>query len=314
MIFQITTLLISLLFLVKSSNLTIKYSIKLSHLLGISRLAIGFLFISLVTTLPEITIGIMASASGNGLLSVGNLLGSGIVNISLVFGVILLLANISIRKEDYKEIVRSISVVSIIVLFLLFLGELDIIFGLVCIIVFVLFFHSVYKSNYHLKTKTKRYTGLKTVETVKTLFFAFFSIMIVVISAKFLTDSAVAISQILNVPEALIGASIIAIGTSVPELSIAIVAIRKKNYSMAIGDVMGATAIDMTLVMGITSLFGTVLMGPVANFLIAFLLFSGMALLFLTAKIKCRRIDGIILISIFILFLIGLINYQLFFI
>ena len=305
-------LLIGLIILVKSSELSILYSVRLSKLIGISQMAIGFLLISVITSLPELSIAIISGLQGNGLLSVGNLLGSNIINICLIFGIMAIIATVRYNNQDHKELIRSISITSVIALILVFIGQINFLFGLFCIIVFCLFFYSIYKNHYRLRTKKLKYKGLKTIETVKALFYLLISIAFVMISSKFVTDSAISISQMFGIAETIIGATIIAVGTSLPELSIAIIAIKRGNYSLALGDVIGSLVTNLTLIFGITAMLGTIVIGDITHLLAMFLLFTNMIFLFLTSAMKCSKWQGIILLLMFFFYIFAILNYQLF--
>jgi len=169
MILNILILIISLIILAKASETSIKYSVRVSKLLGISQLAFGFLAISIITSLPELSIAIISALGGNPELGIGNLIGSSIVDISLVFGMLAFFKTIKPSHEDYKEIIRTISITSIVAFVFIMLGKMNIFFGIFSFTVFFLFFFSVWKSNYRLKVKRIKYKNLKIIETIKSL-------------------------------------------------------------------------------------------------------------------------------------------------
>ena len=115
-----------------------------------------------------------------------------------------------------------------------------------------------------------------------------------------------------DIAETVIGATIIAVGTSLPELAIAISAIKSKNYSLALGDVIGSLVTNLTLIFGITAMLGTIVIGEITHFLAMFLLFTNMIFLFLTSAMKCSKWQGMILLAMFFIYLFLVLNYQLF--
>ncbi|MDD5416675.1 MAG: sodium:calcium antiporter, partial [Candidatus Aenigmarchaeota archaeon] len=121
-------------------------------------------------------------------------------------------------------------------------------------------------------------------------------------------------SEFFNVGRSIIGATIVALGTSLPELSVSLTAIYKRKISIALGDLIGSTVINMTLVLGITSLLGTVMLNETIIFLVSFLLISNMILLYISSNFKIGRSEGLALIGLFIIFLILLFSYQTLFI
>ena len=314
MFIEAIILFIGLAILIKSSELSILYSVRLSKFLGISQMAIGFLLIAVITSLPELSIAVISGIQGEGLISIGNLMGSNIVNICLIFGVVSMLVTIRCARNDYKELLRSISITSVVALVMILLGKIGFLFGMFSLITFVLFFYSIYKNHYRLKTKRLTYRGLRTVAFIKTLFYTIVSIGLVLISSKFVTDAAISISQIIGISETIVGATILATGTSLPELAISITAIKRKNYSLAVGDIIGSLVTNMTLILGITAMLGPIIIDSATVFLALMLLIVNMIFLFMTSAMKCSRWQGIILIGVFFAFILAMVNYQIFFI
>jgi len=226
----------------------------------------------------------------------------------------ILLSPIKISKEDYKELVKTVSITSVIALFVVLLGQINWIFGLFCIGVSVIFFYSVWRNNYKIKTKRIEYKGLKTIETLRTFTYTFISVVLVIISAKFVTDASIELSNIFGIAQSMIGATIIAVGTSLPEITITLSAIKRRNFSLALGDVIGSLVTNLTLILGITALLGTIVIDDITHFIAIFLLLVNMMFLFMTATMKGNKWQGIVLIATFFLFLIAIVNYQIFFI
>lgn len=312
MIFTIAVFIVALIFLVKFSSVAINSSIKLSKLTGLSAMAVGFVLLAVVTSLPELAIGVTSSLKKEGLLSVGNILGSNIADIALVIGVIGLMKTIRIRKIDLKEIVKAVSITSLISLPLMFLNQIWWAFGLLCIVGFIFYSRSVIKEESMRIKVYLRVKGLKTVETIKTLFITLFSIAAVIISSNFLTDSAVDIASLLGISKSLVGATAIALGTSLPELALSMAAIRKNNIGLAIGNVVGSIIMNMTLVLGITTLIYPIVLGVITRASVITLLVVNMLFLIMSSRMVFGRIQGAILVSVYIMFLILLVSLQAF--
>lgn len=145
--------------------------------------------------------------------------------------------------------------------------------------------------------------------------FLFFSgsIILVLVSASFVVDSAVKIAKLLNIAESFIGATIIAIGTSLPELSIDLQAIRKKHYGIALGDAIGSTMTNITLVLGTAAVIHPI--SIILPVFIAELLFAIIAniLLFYVAAVnkQLRRFDGALFLLIYVVYLITIFYLQI---
>ncbi|MDD5417236.1 MAG: hypothetical protein PHU12_04680, partial [Candidatus Aenigmarchaeota archaeon] len=184
-------LILSLIVLIKSSESVIHYSIRISNLTGICQLVIGFVLVAFATALPDISIAVLSSFSNNGILSLGNVLGSHILKICLIVGLIAVFVSIKTTKEESKDLIKTLSITSTIPIILIIFGSANFIFGIICLVAFGLFFISLYIEGYKPKKHNLRFKGLKTIELIKALFFFALSMLIVIISAKFLIDSAI---------------------------------------------------------------------------------------------------------------------------
>jgi len=299
MLFEILLLIIGLALLVKFSDYTIKNCVKLSKLTGISQIAIGFILIAVATSLPELTIAITSSVEGEGILSFGNLVGANISNLALIFGLVAI-SGFTISRKEFDEIADAIIVTSVIAIFLFFLGFADAVFGLFCLILFFMFSDIVMKSG----IKIKNYkTNLKTPEIVKSIAFVLVSVAFVIIGAYITTNSALNLARIFGMAETAIGGTILAIGTTLPELSVGIAAIRKRNVDLAIGDGIGSIVTNLTLILGIASIIHPITFESVTNILLISLIVINIIFLFLARRLKFGKKEGIILILIYVVYL-----------
>ncbi|MEM7819521.1 MAG: hypothetical protein QXD48_01690 [Candidatus Aenigmatarchaeota archaeon] len=299
MIFTFILLIIGLVLLIKFSDLTIKNCVKFSKLIGISQIVIGFIFIAVATSLPELAIAIMSSIRGEGILSFGNLVGANVSNITLIFG-ILALFGFAINKKEFPEIVDAITLTTIIAFFLLFLNVVDAVFGIFSLILFFAFSNLVMKSGIKIKNYSK---GIKIIKIVESISLILISIAFVIVGAHLTTDSAIKISEFFGVSETIIGASILSIGTTLPELSIGIAAIRKGNVDLAVGDSIGSIVTNLTLILGIVVLIRPISFNYVSNILLISLILINMIFLILASRMKFDKKEGIILLIIYTIYL-----------
>lgn len=297
MFFEFFALAISLAVLAKSSELTVKLAERFSMLTGVGKIAVGFIFIGLATSLPELSIALLSSMRGEALLSIGNIIGSNVMNLTLIFGIISLMAAIRISKPDYREIRKTVGLMALLALPLIFMDSVWWIFGLVCLSAFALYVKSIMKKEFR-RNKRFKPGGLASVETIKTLLFLLASVAAVVISSDFVTNSSITISNFLGVAESLIGASILALGTTLPDLSVTIAAVKRKDIDIAIGDNIGAIAIKMTLVLGLASLAAPVYFGDIIRYSAAMMVAIGMVFLGMSSFGRLKKADGIILLAL----------------
>ncbi len=300
MFFEVFALAAGIIVLAKSSEMTVKFAERISVLTGIGKIAIGFIMIALATSLPELSIAVLSSIKGEGLLSVGNILGSNIMNIALIFGIISMIAAIRISKPDYKEIRKSVFATSLLALPLIFFDSVWWVFSIVCFSAFVLYVKSIAGKEF--KRNRVKLNGLATVESIKIAALLAVSISIVMLSSFFVTESAISIANIFGIAESLIGATIIALGTSLPDLSVAIAAVRRGDVEIAIGDGIGAIITKMTLVLGIASLASPIYFGDIVRFSAAMMIAVNVIFLLLASSGKLGRKSGVVLLGLFAAF------------
>lgn len=298
MILNIFLLLLGLLILIKSSSITIDRAVKLSKLSGISQLAIGFIFIAVITSLPELSIGIISSLQGNGILSMGNLIGANISNLTLVLGSIAFIG-FNLGKIYSRQIEQSVIITTAIAIFLIILGNAGFIFGIFCLAIFYIFSSSIAKVAIEVEVE-----GIKSLEIIKAVFHLLLAISFVIIAAYIVTNSSIALAESLGITESVIGATILAIGTTLPELSVSLAAARKRNISLAIGNIVGSMITNLTLILGVVSLINPIVFGHDIITALSFLIAVNLIFLLLAHRMKFGIREGVALLSIFILYLI----------
>ena len=315
LIFNIIIIGVSFLVLNWASNLVIKNVVKVSTITRLGKTAIGFSLIAFSTSLPELTVALTAALSGGAALSVGNVLGSNIVNISVVIGLATFIVyykcrrNISFAKSELGSIHFGLFISSIIPMVLIFVSAAAWIVGLVLIAIFVGYMYNLSKVRMpsengdvaaeEEKSKLKRY-----------VFFTIVGALGVVVSAYFLVESAVNIAQSVGLSQQVIGATIIALGTSLPELTLGLKAILKGHLGLAFGEIIGSSFINITLILGISlfvpSLVGspvTMNMGVFQN-LVLFSIITNMVFWYFLSRGKIGRMEGIIFLFIYVLFIV----------
>jgi cation:H+ antiporter len=305
--------IVSLALLAISSRAAIKYSIRFSKLTGLSQLAVGFVLLAVATSVPELSIAAISTFEGQPLLSVGNVLGANISNLLLVFGVMALLVSFRVSRINYRQLLRAVSMTSLIVMALLIFGGANWMFGIALIIIFFAFCWTITRESTMIDKNRIQNSEPKHAAIVKTALIILVALTGVVIAARVVTDSAIALAGQLGIAESLIGATILAIGTTLPELSVNIAAVRKGAIGLAIGDSVGSIVTNTTLVLGVASLGGLAL-GPVSR--AAGLAFIAVAFgfLLLSSRATFNRRLGVILIALYIAFILGLVALEAFFI
>lgn len=307
-------LLVSLAILAKSSSVVVENAVKLSKFFGISQLAVGFLLLSVSTSLPELSVSVISSTAAKGAIAAGNVFGSNIANILLILGAGAFLYGLKIRKETLKDIALILVLTTVISLYIIFnssirgqaLGALE---GIILLLLFIGYVV------YVLRTKPIKENGINNVTKKEALYaFLYFSaaITIVLISSSFVVDSAVKLAKILNIAESFIGATIIAIGTSLPELSIDLQAIRKKHFGLALGDAIGSNMVNLTLVLGTAAIISPIhIILPVFIAALLFAVLANIVLLYFAAVNKqLNKFGGALFLLIYAFYIIVIFYLQ----
>lgn len=253
-IYSLPLLAASLLLIMLISDRIIRYVLAISKALGLSEMAAGFILLSVTTSLPELSVSTVASLAGEGGLSVGNVLGSNIANLTIILGLAILLSRkeIMIKGQSQKELVQFLFISSIIPLFIVQRGSLGPVLGIVLLILFAYFGVTVSR-----KTESTNFTetpqqqeGNIAVVGIKFLV----GVALIIVLSKFAVDSSVDVAGFIGLPTSIIGATIIGLGTSLPELATTIQALKKGLFSMALGNLLGSCITNITLILGVSSL------------------------------------------------------------
>ena len=233
-----------------SSNLAIK--------IGITPLVVGLTVVAFGTSTPELVVSLKAALLGNSSISLGNVVGSNIANIALILGVAAIIRPLDVHA---KVIMREIPImigISLLLLLLLLDGELGFIDGLVFVSGIITYtFVNVWMAR---KEKSPEVVkefkeGLKSKLGIPvSIVLMIAGLGLLILGANLFVQSAVAIAKMFNVSDAIIGLTIVAIGTSLPELITSIVAAYKKESDIAIGNVVGSNIFNILGILGITAL------------------------------------------------------------
>lgn len=301
-------LFVSLLILAKCSHLVVDNVLKLAKFFRIGEMTIGFVLLSVSTSLPELAVAMVSTPAGQGSISIGNVLGSNIADILVVIGACAMVATIRIKKDEMLELIRLLFITSMIPLILLLKNEFGWVEGLILLCIFAGYIYYLFKKEVNL--------GISEEVSKKNASYAFLyfvaGILGVLVSARFTVDSAVRIADAFSLSKSLIGATIIALGTSLPELAIDTAAVRKGNIKLALGDAVGSCMTNLTLVLGVTGLLSQSTFNiTVVSSLIVFLLITNLLFwYFLETRRKLNRKEGMVFLAIYLIFLIAEFGLQ----
>ena len=252
-------LLVAVLLLVIGSEVTIRNSVKVSDITGFGKTTIGFILVGFSTSLPELSVAVFAIANpANVGVSIGNVLGSNIVNIALVLGVCILIIvlrrprfpsfQLALAKEEMGNLHFGLFIASIIPLALLYIGSASRFIGLILVGIFVFYMIQLARVN-RIREASPSPSDRKRLRSYA--LFAVVGATLVIATAFFIVESASTIAVGVGIPPVVIGATIIAFGTSIPEFATSVSSARKGNFDLALGNIVGSGFINITLILGV---------------------------------------------------------------
>lgn len=295
----------SLFILAVASRFAIKSIENLIELTHLSEASVGFAILSVMTSIPEIFVAVFSVLYGRPGFSVGDILGSNVFNIGIVIGVLATIGSLKkCSTELLTELVDILFLSSLIPIVLVMFGAASYFVGLALLGIFVFSVYQMTKKRTQpiimkeVETETRKPN--KTVVILKIII----GIAVVVVSAEFIILSATNTADLLEIPSILIGAKIIAIGTSMPELALGLTAVRRGRIQLAVGDAIGSNLTNITLVLGIVLIAsppGAVTLAILAEIL-PFVLITTLILWRYLTKGGVTQLGGIALIITYIVF------------
>ncbi len=321
----------ALVFLNIASDIVIKYATKVAAISRLGKTSIGFTLISLSTTLPELTVAFSAAISGGAPLSIGNALGSNIFNISAILGLGAVILGLRIHfgtkrkkpqkvtsgniipsfdKAELSNIEFGLFIASVVPLALIYVTQAAWVVGLILLAIFGAYMYRLSKVRITTEESDAEVTPEEKGKLKPFVLFTILGALGVVVSANFMVQASISIATSLGVAQQIIGATIVAIGTSIPELTIGIKSILRGHPNLALGNIIGAAFFNTTLILGVT-LFAPALLGtPITlnmNVYLNLIIFSIVINTFFWYFLSRKQIalkEGITLLTIYALFLV----------
>ena len=306
---DIIYLLLGFIIIIKGSDMLVDGSVNLAKFLKIPTLVIGLTIVAIATGVPEIAISISSSLKGSNGLLLGNLLGSNIFNILFILGLIAIIKPLYIKKEIILKN-YAFALLSCLVLFII---SYDIYFGdsLVNVItrtegILLLCFAGIFLYSTVLgATLDKNIKVEKGKFSFKDILYIIVGIVLIGLSAEVIVNSAVNISKWLGIGEDLIGLTIIAVGTNLPELVTSIVAVRKGEVDIAIGNLVGTNIYNIFLILGLAATINPITISSNAFIdIIVLAITSFIVYIFIQHKKDINRKEGIIMILLYIIYIV----------
>lgn len=306
MILEVIFLVLGLVLLVFGSDLLLRSSIDLSLKYNVSKLVIGLTIVSFATSAPELLISISSVLKNSSDIAISNVIGSNIANIGLVFSIALLFVTINIKKENIKYDFPWLIIVSLLFIWFLQDSQIDRFEGVVFTSVLVLFIIFSFKVR---ANESEDLDDLSTSNMSLSKIFIYLALSSILLysGSELFVESSIFFANYFGVSERVIGLTMVAMGTSLPELATTLVAIYKKELDISIGNIIGSNIFNILAVIGITSIIRTLSIksSEILSFDI-YVMFGFSAVLgvffFFPRKYKMYSIHGLFLLSAFLLY------------
>lgn len=291
----------SLFIVAKSADLLVYGISDYAKKLGISDYLVGFIIVSVGTALPELIASITAAAVKQGDIVFGTILGSNVFKIPLLGVVILIGRKIKIKTNDLGNAPIITFFLAILPLFLIVDGILSRSDGIILLTAFLIYIARLWHGEGQLG-KMKKNVELKNIYKDGIIFMG--ALAALLLSARWLVFSSINISEILNISPYIIGLVVIGIGASMPELMVQLRSVLKRKHELAFGNVLGSIVANSSLVLGLTSLVSPFSISIKTLILtIIFMLGGILYVLILMGKEEVNWRHGILLITVYIVFL-----------
>ena len=243
------------LLLVIGGEFIVRSSVAISLKFKISKLVIGMTVVAFATSLPELIVSVNAALNNSPAIAINNVIGSNIANIALVLSIISILSFIKVDKNFYRQdwpIMFGFSI--LLTVFCITNQVLNQIEGVILVVSLLLFiYYSLKKSNNKLNIDDVDDKLVSTSNT-KIIIWLLISSVSLYFGAEFLVNGAVNFAKQINISEAVISVSVVAIGTSIPELAASLIAIAKKEKGISVGNLIGSNIFNIGSVLGITAI------------------------------------------------------------
>ena len=306
MILEVIFLVLGLVLLVVGSDLLLRSSIDLSLKYNVSKLVIGLTIVSFATSAPELLISISSVLKNSSDIAISNVIGSNIANIGLVFSIALLFVTINIKKENIKYDFPWLIIVSLLFIWFLQDSQIDRFEGVVFTSVLVLFIIFSFKVRAN-ESEDLDELSTSNMSLSKIFIYLALSSILLYSGSELFVESSIFFANYFGVSERVIGLTMVAMGTSLPELATTLVAIYKKELDISIGNIIGSNIFNILAVIGITSIIRTLSIksSEILSFDI-YVMFAFSAVLglffFIPRKYKMYSIHGLFLLSAFLLY------------
>lgn len=307
-------LVVGFILLIKGADIFVDSASNLAKKMGIPSMIVGLTIVSLGTSAPELAVSLISAINGTSDIAIGNVLGSNIFNSLLVLGGTAVIVPLLFKKSNIKRDFMVNLLVTFLVFILAFgfnlkdnnLSRVDgIVLLVLCVVYIGWLVYSVKKENKSIEKTQIEMDEVKEINIARNITIAIIGVAGIVIGGDIVVDAATNIATSIGMSEKLVGLTIVAMGTSLPELVTSIVAAIKGEKEIALGNVLGSNIFNLLLILGLSCFISPFVVDPslVTDFIVLIvgtLLIGGLIFFNRGEEKKFSRIDGLILVLMYI--------------
>lgn len=303
---QIIILITSLFILAKSADLVVKNLIKVANILKLSTFIVSFVILGIATSTPELFVGINSVAENSPQLSLGNVMGASIVLLSLITGLTALITGKVVVDTTFtKKDLFIMNVVILMPVLLLYDSKITKLDSIIMFLTYAIHVIGVYQERHKLAHPIANHNH--TAKITKRLLIIIFGFIGLALASHYAVHSAIAIATTLKIPVLLLGILLFSVGTNFPELTIAFTALRKKQKTIVLGNVMGSATTN-TLIIAIVSFLQPFEILDLNTFVVSVFFLATTVVsfsFFIKSKNEISRLEGLFLLSIYSFFVLS---------
>jgi len=302
MLMELLILISSAVFLAYSSDWFTGGASRLAKAVGVSEFLIGLTVLAIGTSLPEIVVSVYAAFTGNPELAAGNVVGSNITNVALVLGAACIVSPIVIDRSIYRDVKIHALILAMVSCYFLYANGITWMAGLLLVMVYGWYIWDGYR-RHRSKCPVPEIRG-NGKDLMRPLGQTIAGGLGVFVACNFLVDAAIGIASELGISTTVIGLTLVALGTSLPELAVSIAAARKRWGMMVIGNVIGSNIANILLAIGISAGFCTIpLVGAIVDNVVLMVFLAMAMVVFVRYRGVFDRRVGILFIMVYVAFI-----------
>lgn len=293
--------LIGFIMLIKGADIFVEGASSIAKRFHIPEMIIGLTIVAMGTSLPELSVSFISALNGQSDMSIANAIGSNIFNILMILGVSAFIKTLPIKESSIKDIMILIGATALLLILSYFGYSLVWFDGLIMLCLFAYFIRKMMKES----KENNSEENSAPLSMIKTIIFIVCGAVGIIYGGTLVVNGATSIAKIFGMSDNLIGLTVVALGTSLPEFVTSVIATKKGKLDIAIGNVIGSNIFNILFVLGVSSLFNVLTVSVITLIDIFFSLFISMALLSVVCKYKkLGKLNSITFIVLYVSYMI----------